>query len=92
MLGRKQSSVAFNAAVTHVPAELDTISLVLTLFLGGPIQIRLRPHKASTDRIGIDAPAAWISSARSLWGSRRRGNLRASESMDLKQPAPALAW
>ena len=39
-----------------IPDDLDPSTPVSALFADGPIEIRVISHKASTIRIGIDAP------------------------------------
>ena len=39
-----------------IPEDLDPSTPVSALFSGGPIEVRVISHKASTVRIGIDAP------------------------------------
>ena len=42
--------------VIDIPADLDPYTSVSALFANGLIEIRVISHKASTVRIGIDAP------------------------------------
>ena len=39
-----------------IPEDLDPNTPVSSLFSGGPIEVRVLSHKASTVRIGIEAP------------------------------------
>jgi len=39
-----------------IPEDLDPNTPVSSLFSGGPIEVRVLSHKASTIRIGIEAP------------------------------------
>jgi len=42
--------------VIDIPEDLDPNTPVSSLFSGDPIEVRVLSHKASTIRIGIEAP------------------------------------
>ena len=44
------------AIVIDIPEDLDPNTPVSSLFSGDPIEVRVLSHKASTIRIGIEAP------------------------------------